>query len=448
MSQTLFETKNFSAIEAALTSQLIRIFGRITLVLLIVSLVALVFVPWQQTARGTGSVVALDPQERPQAVLSPAKGIVSYVRPDLREGSKVQQGELLLRLTPFAEGAISQFDAQIMALEAKRSAAESSRSVVEQNADLQKSSGERLTESLRQDYNAAREKWEQSKNKVEALRAELADKLNQLRIAELATEKGLESREQLFSKRQAAESQRAKVDEAENGVDEAYASLVSKEEEIEAKLQEIDIKNRQANQKILEEMQKINTIEKEILDVQNKRAELDRNEIRAPRSGYIQQWFGIEGSDTIKEGDQLFVVVPDTTELAVELRVSGNDMPLIREGDLVRLQFEGWPAVQFVGWPSVAIGTFGGKVNRVYPTDDGNGNFRIIVTEFKHFDGEADWPDSRYLRQGVRANGWVLLQKVTLGYEIWRSFNGFPPARSYEKSDDSSKPVKIKAPKL
>ena len=32
----------------------------------------------------------------------------------------------------------------------------------------------------------------------------------------------------------------------------------------------------------------------------------------------------------------------------------------------------------------------------------------------------------RFLRQGVRVNGWVLLSQVTLGYELWRIFNGFP----------------------
>ena len=90
-------------------------------------------------------------------------------------------------------------------------------------------------------------------------------------------------------------------------------------------------------------------------------------------------------------------------------------MPLIQEGDPVRLQFKGWPAVQFVGWPSVAVGTFGGKVNRVFPTDDGKGNFRVVVTPDNHFAREDGWPDNRYLRQGVRANGWVLLRKVPAG---------------------------------
>jgi hypothetical protein len=31
------------------------------------------------------------------------------------------------------------------------------------------------------------------------------------------------------------------------------------------------------------------------------------------------------------------------------------------------------------------------------------------------------------LRQGARANGFVLLDQVSLGYELWRQANAFPP---------------------
>ena len=171
----------------------------------------------------------------------------------------------------------------------------SSLEVAKQAADLQTRSGMNLAESLKQDYEAAKQKWEQSKNEVTSLMAELQDKQNQLRVAEEVLKKGLVSREELFSKTQAVESAKAKVLKAENGVHELYASLLSKEEEIESKRQEIDIKNRTANQKVLESMQKINTIEKEIIDLRNKRGELDRLEIRAPRSGRIQQWFRAGG---------------------------------------------------------------------------------------------------------------------------------------------------------
>ncbi len=442
-------SENFPAMQMVRTGRFVRLFARITFVALVFSIFALIFVPWRQTARGMGDVVALDPQQRPQPVLSPSKGVVSYVKPGLREGSYVEKDDLLLRLTPFAVDGVLQIDTQIIAMESKEAAALSSLEVAKQAVVLQESSGESLAASLTQDYEAAKQKYEQVKTEVVVLQADLDDKRNQLRIAEEVAEKGLIPKEELFSKRQATASQTAKVSKAQSAVEEAWATLMSKEDEIESKKREIEIKNQTAHQKVLDEMQKINTIEKEILDLRNKRGELDRLEIVAPRSGYIQQWFGVAGSDTVKEGDQLFVIVPDADQLAVEMKISGNDMPLVHEGDRVRLQFEGWPAVQFVGWPSVAIGTFGGKVNRVFPTDDGQGNFRVVVTPDNHFEQEDGWPDDRYLRQGVRANGWVLLKRVPLGYEIWRQLNGFPPVVADDAPKKSGdKASKVKLPKL
>jgi membrane fusion protein, adhesin transport system len=105
----------------------------------------------------------------------------------------------------------------------------------------------------------------------------------------------------------------------------------------------------------------------------------------------------------------------------------------VTRGRNVRLQFEGWPAVQFAGWPSVAVGTFSGEVVNVDSTDDGKGKFRILVVP----EAGNEWPSDHYLRQGVRANGWVLLNRVSLGYELWRQLNGFPPVVSTEEPKDS-----------
>ena len=64
-----------------------------------------------------------------------------------------------------------------------------------------------------------------------------------------------------------------------------------------------------------------------------------------------------------------------------------------------------------------------------------------------------EWPNERFLRQGVRANGWVLLDRVSLWYEIWRNMNGFPPVVSttepkYKSDAQQYKPDKPKPPKL
>ena len=116
------------------------------------------------------------------------------------------------------------------------------------------------------------------------------------------------------------------------------------------------------------------------------------------------------------------------------------------EGPHVRLQFEGWPAIQFAGWPSVATGTFGGKVRQIDATDDGNGRFRVLV-EPEELVEDDRWPDAQFLRQGNQAVGWVFLNKVSLGYELWRNLNGFPPVvapKSNDKYKEGGKPPKVK----
>jgi len=189
---------------------------------------------------------------------------------------------------------------------------------------------------------------------------------------------------------------------------------------------------------------------KYLSDVSSASAELARLETRiarqasqsivAPRDGIVQRILAPQGGVVVKQGQELALIVPETANRAVELVVSGNDAPLLSVGRRVRLQFEGWPAVQFAGWPSVAIGTFGGTVGVIDPGADEEGRVRIIVFP----DQGEQWPDAPYLRQGVRVIGWILLDTVRLGWEMWRQFNGFPPSLrvpniSRDKSSENGK---------
>jgi multidrug efflux pump subunit AcrA (membrane-fusion protein) len=181
-------------------------------------------------------------------------------------------------------------------------------------------------------------------------------------------------------------------------------------------------------------------------DISSATAELTRVESRlsrqtnqsvvAPRDGIIMRVLVPQGEGIfVKAGTPLARLVPETEELGVEIKVRGNDMPLISEGRNVRLQFEGWPAIQFAGWPSVAVGTFPALVKVVDPSDDGSGNFRIIVVP----EHRNDWPAYPHLRQGVRTHAWVLLDTVSIGWEIWRQLNGFPPSVKNAPNVDSAK---------
>jgi RND family efflux transporter MFP subunit len=146
--------------------------------------------------------------------------------------------------------------------------------------------------------------------------------------------------------------------------------------------------------------------------------------VRAPRDGVILRVYAGDAATFVSAGDVVATFVPDNVERAVEMYVDGRDVALVRPGADVRLQFEGWPVVQFSGWPSVAVGTFHGKVAAVDPSAQENGRFRVLVVEDP--DAENPWPDQRFVRFGSKARGWVLLETVPVGYELWRRVNNFP----------------------
>jgi multidrug efflux pump subunit AcrA (membrane-fusion protein) len=202
--------------------------------------------------------------------------------------------------------------------------------------------------------------------------------------------------------------------------------------------------------------QNLFTVDRELQEIETRVERYRARFVKAPCDGVVHRVAANTGAggQFVKEGDELVEIVPDTTDRVVELYIDGVDAPLVAahmeatgRGPHVRLQFEGWPAVQFTGWPSVATGTFGGRVRQIDPTDDGNGRFRILVEPEEMFDGDR-WPEGLYLRQGNQAVGWVFLNRVTLGYELWRQFNGFPPVVAPKAPDkdkkDGGKPPKIK----
>jgi len=165
--------------------------------------------------------------------------------------------------------------------------------------------------------------------------------------------------------------------------------------------------------------------------------------ISATRDGQILRILQSSGATNVKAGQPLADFVPKSDDNAVEFYIDGNDLPLVFEGRKVRIQFEGWPAVQFSGWPSIAVGSFGGIVSAIDPSVSENGDFRILVQPDSN--DPNPWPDQRFLRQGAKAMGIVILDQVSLGYELWRQINGFPKSMpSAPKESDFKIKVKLK----
>lgn len=414
---------NTATIHLVQSSQFARRFAKFLIVGLGLAVLAMMFLPWQQTSRGTGQVVAYAPQERQQSIQSPAKGIVSRIGEGLAEGSRVEEGDFILELQPIAADMIEQIKAQLRELNTKLEAANTKAEAYEQNVTGFTEARDFAVQAATQTVASTKEKLESKKKQVSAYQAkELQAGLNFERQNRLFKQ-GVKSEKEIEKLRKEWDVANADLESVKRDVLSIEQELLSKQSELEEKRRLAQTKIDYARAMQQDALSSVSTIKKDILDLKIKLSETDRFVIRAPRKGTIFRMPIYEQGQTIKEGDSLLTLIPDASQKAVELYVKGNDMPLMKKGDEVRLQFEGWPAVQFAGWPSVAVGTFSGNISTIDATDNGKGEFRILVTP-----NEVDqpWPSDRYLSQGVRANGWVMLRNVSLGYEIWRQLNGFP----------------------
>jgi len=166
--------------------------------------------------------------------------------------------------------------------------------------------------------------------------------------------------------------------------------------------------------------------------------------VTAPRDVTIVHVEAGDQATIVNAGALLASFMPANVERAVEIYIDGRDIGLVTPGRQVRLEFEGWPAFQFSGVPDHAIGTFGGEVVFVEPSARANGTFRVLVKEspdaINCFDNQqpdfsrnmidCGWPPESYIRLGANARGWILLDTVSLGFELWRLLNNFPPVNS------------------
>lgn len=380
-----------------------------------------VFAPWQQHVAGAGRVAAFTPLDRPQDVQAPVGGRVVEVF--VREADLVQEGDPLVRIIDIDPQKIARIEAKLEAARKDLEFTAQNIATYEMQIGILGDARDLAIDAFRAKVEVAREKLRAAQQKLRGAEAERDFAVEQeQRIARLVPEfveelKLLEA----TARRKKAE---AEVASAEAEVDAAEAGLRNAAAELGQEAAGADSKVEDARAKMQSESAKAAEVRAKLADLEGELRAQNTQLVRAPRAGRIMRLAVAPQSSILDAGDVLLQIVPTTAQTAVELWVRGVDAPLIEAGRKVRLQFEGWPAVQFVGWPSVAVGTFGGTVALIDPTDSGNGRFRLLVVPDPD---EPKWPDERWLRQGVRAKGWVLLDEVRLWYELWRQLNGFPP---------------------
>lgn len=438
---TIPKEKNSATLHLVQSSRFAQRFARLLVWCLGIATCLMAILPWQQTSRGSGQVIAFVPQERRQTIDARAKGVVVKVAAGLVEGSKVKKDQFILEIRPFAPNQVAQLKAQLTELKFKERTA----------LDKAESYGENVIgygEALGFAVQAANELVDSAKaklkSKIDSVKAYEAKrfqaKLNYERQLYLF-EKGLKPEKEIEKLKKEWDVTEAELLSLAGEVDSHRKEVLAKQSQLEEKRRIAQTKVDYSKAQQQDALGAASTARKEARDVEIKLESLTGLIVKAPRDGTIFRMPVYEFGQTIKEGQPLLTLVPETDQKAVELYINGNDMPLVQLDQEVRLQFEGWPAVQFAGWPSIAVGTFSGKVVNVDETDNGKGQFRILIAPNGD---DVSWPSDRYLRQGVRANGWVMLKRVTVGYEIWRQLNGFPVIISEkEPKKEKTKPPKF-----
>jgi multidrug resistance efflux pump len=405
-----------------------RLLARLLVVLMVVTVVALTLTPWQQNIPGAGRVIALSPEERLQQIDAVIEGRI--VKWHVVEGSVVKRGDPIVDLTDNDPSILLRLDEErdqnVRSIEQGESRAGSLDSRIESLIETLTSSVEaaRLREQMGRDRVTAAEQ-----TLTAARAAKVTADLNIERQRALMA-KGLTSTRGVELAELEAATRTAEVDRSIATLNAARSEAASLRAELERTRADADARVDEARAARASANSDVAKSRGELAKLDVRVARQRTQQVTAPIDGTVLRVLARQSGELLKAGAPLAVIVPSSSKDVVELWVDGNDMPMLAPGDAARLQFEGWPALQFSGWPSIAVGTFGGRILLVDSTDNGKGKFRVLVEPDP---ADAPWPSRRFLRQGVRANGWVLLKVVPLGYELWRQFNGFPPVVSLDE---------------
>ncbi len=393
-----------------------------------IGLLLLTFLPWTQNIRSTGNLTTLRPGDRPQTIHSTIAGRIE--RWHIMEGQRVNKGDTIISLSEIKD---KYFDPELIErlgeqVEAKRGALQRN----QEKAEAQERQIAALQQGLQVSMSKARNKLQQARLKVDSDSMDLVAAATNLEIARVQLnrqqkllEQGLKSQTEVEQRRLKLQESQAKIVSAQNNLSASRQELANARLEFNSLTAEYNDKISKAQSELESTKSYVYQTEGEISKMRNEQAStIVRSSfynITAPQNGYVVKALKSGLGETVKEGEPVASIMPANPQLAAQLYVKPMDIPLLKVGRKVRLQFDGWPTLVFSGWPGVSFGTFGGIV-AVIDNIDSQGSYRILVTPDPD---QEKWPDP--LRVGSGVYGWVMLNDVPIWYEMWRQLNGFPP---------------------
>ncbi|MFY7964175.1 MAG: HlyD family secretion protein [Chitinophagaceae bacterium] len=415
---------------------------------IVIICVFVMFLPWTQNIKASGSITTLMQENRPQEINTVLSG--SIAKWYIKEGDFVKKGDTVLKL---GEVKVDYFDPELLdrtkqQLEAKKQSAAGYENKAK-TADIQVAA-QQEAQILKLSILDNKIKQQQLKiisdsNDVIALSNELSIYKRQLDAGKVMLDSGAISLVDFEKRRANYQNGFAKKISAENKFAQGKQELINYRIEKNSVVQDYVDKISKTEGDKFSSLSNLASTNADISKLQNIYANYDiRNKlyyIIAPQDGQIIKAKKAGIGEFVKEGEMVVEIVPLNKSFAVEMYIEPMDLPLVHIGEKVRFIFDGFPAIVFSGWPNNSFGTFGGKIAAVETNISSNGKFRVLVAE-DTTNSEKSWP--RNLKLGGGAKGIALLKDVKVGYELWRNINGFPPEYYKPKTDSKLKDEKKK----
>ena len=427
----LATSNKLQAWEAVDIPERLRFSSRLAIKLVLLFILIIAFVPWTQTITVTGQLSAYTPFERPQDIEAQITGRIKKWH--IFEGVRVKHGDLILEMDDYDPNFMS--PDLLSLLEQRRKALADTRKAAlgrAEQLDKRISEMQNLVKAAVPSAQArvveAENRVREANQKVEAAKiAVTTAELNVDRHKQLA-EQGLVSQRELELTIQAAIATKADLTGAQaslKAAEQSMKALSFGREQVSAEvLQRLLDAEAARDASVAEAAKAADQLADVSLRLSNAEQRRLASRVLAPIDGTVVRMAQAGAGETVRQGDKIVRISPASTDKAIEMMADGLDAPLLNVGRKVRILFYGIPAIPLPAWPEIMAGTFGGVIKVIDQVDDGKGNFRFWVVPDPD---DRPWPPQEHIRQGTKAMGWVILNRVPLWYELWRRFNLFPP---------------------
>ncbi len=258
-------------------------------------------------------MVAFVPQERQQTITSPVKGIAVRIVEGLVEGAQVKEGDFLVEIEPTAANLKAQLQASVKDLDTKLATANAKAEVYGQNIRDWEAAKIAAVAAADELIAAAKAKWDAKERLVPAYQAKA-----------LQAELNYERQRGLFEKgvRAEMEMEKYRKDLDVAGLSWSLSCWMFRKHANSGKPRVASEHRRSVKRRPRSTTPgpcsrtpwgKPPPSRKRDARVEVKLSELDRLVIHAPRDGTLFRLNVFERGQMLKEGDELFTIVPDTT---------------------------------------------------------------------------------------------------------------------------------------